>query len=244
VLVFVAGIGAGTINSIVGSGTLITFPVLLSIGLSPVTANVSNTLGLVPGSLVGAYGYRAELVGQRERALKLASASITGAIIGAILLLILPPSAFKAIVPVLVGLAIVLVIVGPRLSKKLANSPRRATTAVTPMLWLATMGTGIYGGYFGAAQGVLLVGILGVLTAETLQRINALKNVLAGLVNLVAAIVFMFTAHIDYAAAGLIAGGAFIGGFVGSTVGRRMSPVLLRAIIVVVGIAAIIKLVI
>jgi uncharacterized protein len=272
-LVFAAGIGAGTINTVVGSGTLITFPVLLGIGLSPVTANVSNTLGLVPGSLVGAYGYRSELKGQRRRLVQLGSASTVGAIVGAILLLELPAQAFKAIVPVLVGLALLRVIFGPRLSRRLNAKPRLveapAATAesapsdgvagggapadpdavtvpppVTVGLWLATMVTGVYGGYFGAAQGVLLVGILGVLISESLQRINAIKNVLAGLVNLVAAVVFMFTAHIDYTAAGLIAAGAFIGGIIGSKVGRKLSPVLLRAVIVVVGIVAIIKLVI
>ncbi len=239
---FVAGIAAGTINTVVGSGTLITFPVLLSVGLSPVTANVSNTLGLVPGSVVGAYGYRAELAGQRSRIIRLGAASAIGAIIGAGLLLWLPASAFKSIVPVLVALAVILVIIGPYVSKRLADTPRRASTTVTPLLWFATMATGIYGGYFGAAQGVLLIGIFGVLTDDALQRLNALKNVLAGLVNAVAAVVFMITAHIDYAAAGLIAAGAFIGGFIGSRFGRRLHPPVLRAIIVVVGIAAIIKL--
>jgi uncharacterized membrane protein YfcA len=266
-LVFVAGIGAGTINTVVGSGTLITFPVLLGIGLSPVTANVSNTLGLVPGSVVGAYGYRSELHGQRRRLIQLGSASSVGAIIGAVLLLELPATAFKAIVPVLVGLALILVIFGPRLSRRFTSKPKLVGTSapsdgsgpagavvdaepdqappnVSPGLWLATMATGVYGGYFGAAQGVLLVGIMGVLINESLQRINAIKNVLAGLVNLVAAVVFIFTAHIDYTAAGLIAAGAFLGGIIGSKVGRNLSPVLLRAVIVVVGVAAIIKLVI
>jgi uncharacterized membrane protein YfcA len=243
-LVFAAGICAGTINTVVGSGTLITFPVLLGIGLSPVTANVSNTLGLVPGSVVGAYGYRSELEGQRSRLLRLGSASAVGAIVGATLLLELPASAFKAIVPVLVGLAVLLVIVGPWLSERLADSPRRASKSVSAALWLATMATGVYGGYFGAAQGVLLIAILGVLTDEALQRINAIKNVLAGLVNLVAAVVFMITAHIDYTAAGLIAAGAVIGGLIGSRVGRRLSPTLLRTVIVVVGVLAIVKLVI
>jgi uncharacterized protein len=242
--VFVAGIAAGTINTIVGSGTLISFPVLLGIGLSPVTANVSNTLGLVPGSIVGAYGYRAELAGQRPRAWRLATASAVGAIIGATLLLVLPGSAFKAIVPVLVGLALVLVVIGPWLSKRVAEAPERPVAQVTPAMWLGTMATGIYGGYFGAAQGILLIGILGILTQETLQRLNALKNVLAGLVNLVAALVFIFTAHMDYTAAGLVAAGAIIGGFIGSGVGRRLSPTLLRVIIVIVGIVAIIKLVV
>lgn len=240
---FAAGIAAGTINTMVGSGTLITFPVLLSIGLPPVTANVTNSLGLAPGALVGAYGYRRELQGQRQRVIALTIASLIGAVIGATLLLTLPASAFKAIVPVLVGLAIVLVAIGPWVSRRLADSPRRTSSSVTPLAWIATLGTGIYGGYFGAAQGVLLIGFLGVLLDETLQRLNAVKNLLAGLVNLVAAIVFMLTTHLDYAVAGTVAAGSVIGGLIGARVGRRLSPTLLRVIIIVVGLLAIAKLV-
>jgi hypothetical protein len=242
VLVFVAGVAAGTINTVVGSGTLITFPVLLGIGLPPVTANVSNTVGLFPGSFVGAYGYRAELTGQRERAIRLGTASILGGAIGAVLLLILPADAFKAIVPVLIVLALVLVIFGPRLTRRLADTQHQASKRVTPLLWGVTLVTGVYGGYFGAAQGVLLMGFMGVLLAESIQRQNALKNVLAGLVNLVAAIVFVASAHVDWAAAGLIAGGSIIGGLIGARVGRRLPPHVLRGVIVVVGIAAIVKL--
>jgi hypothetical protein len=241
-LVFVAGIAAGTINTVVGSGTLITFPVLLSVGLSPVTANVSNTLGLAPGSAVGAWGYRAELRGQRSRVLRLGTASLLGGIAGAVLLLTLPAGAFKAIVPVLIGLALVLVVFGPRLTAVVTSGQHRPSERVTPALWLTTFAAGIYGGYFGAAQGVLLMGLFGVLLAESLQRQNALKNVLAGLVNAVAAIVFVATAHMDWAAAGLVAGGSILGALLGARIGRRLSPALLRAVIVAVGIAAIVKL--
>jgi uncharacterized membrane protein YfcA len=241
-LVFLAGIWAGTINTVVGSGTLITFPVLLGVGLSPVTANVSNTVGLFPGSLVGAYGYRRELSGQRARAIRLGVASTIGAIAGAVLLLVLPAGAFKTIVPVLIILALLLVVFGKQLTARLARTRHRPSESVTPVLWTMTLLTGVYGGYFGAAQGVLLMGIFGVLLAEPLQRQNALKNVLAGLVNLVAAIVFAITAHIDWAAAGLIAVGAVIGGVLGARIGRRLSPAVLRGVIVVVGLAAVVKL--
>ncbi|MFN2518319.1 MAG: sulfite exporter TauE/SafE family protein [Jatrophihabitantaceae bacterium] len=243
-LVFVAGIAAGTINTVVGSGTLITFPVLLGIGLAPVTANVSNTVGLAPGSFVGAYGYRRELAGQRARATRLGAASVIGAVIGAVLLLTLPGAAFKAIVPVLIGLAVVLVLLGPRVSGWLGDTRHGASTRVTPLLWVLTLGAGAYGGYFGAAQGVLLMGLLGLLLAESLQRQNALKNVLAALVNAVAALVFVIAAteHIDWAAAGLIAAGSILGALLGARVGRRMSPVVLRGVIVFVGVAAIVKL--
>jgi uncharacterized membrane protein YfcA len=241
-LVFVAGIWAGTINTVVGSGTLITFPVLLGIGVSPVTANVSNTVGLFPGGLVGAYGYRRELTGQRDRAIRLGLASSIGAVIGAILLLELPADAFKAIVPVLIIVALLLVVFGKQLTARLAHTKHQPTESITPLLWTMTLLTGVYGGYFGAAQGVLMMGIFGVLLAEPLQRQNALKNVLAGLVNLVAAIVFALTAHIDWTAAGLIAAGSILGGLLGARIGRKLSPTVLRALIVVIGLAAVVKL--
>jgi uncharacterized membrane protein YfcA len=241
-LVFVAGIAAGTINVVVGSGTLITFPVLLGIGLPPITANVSNTLGLVPGSVAGAYGYRRELSGQGRRAIQLGIGSTLGAVAGAVLLLTLPAGAFKAIVPALIALALVVVVFGPRLTAIITSGRHKPSSGVTPLLWLLTVGTGVYGGYFGAAQGVLLMGILGLLLAETLQRQNALKNVLAGLTNAVAAIVFVFSGHLDWAAAGLIAAGSIVGGVIGARVGRRLQPRALRAVIVIVGLVAIVKL--
>jgi uncharacterized membrane protein YfcA len=241
-LVFVAGIGAGTINTVVGSGTLLTFPALLAVGLTPVTANVSNTVGLAPGSLSGAIGYRAELVGQGRRVATLGSGSVLGGIVGAILLLTLPASAFTAIVPVLIALSLVLVVAQPWLSARLNSRAGSGRTQVTPLLWVGVFATGIYGGYFGAAQGVMLLALMGVLLSESLQRINAVKNVLAFLANLVAAVVFAFTAHVDWTAAALVAAGAVIGGVIGARVGRRLSPTVLRAVIIVVGLAAIAKL--
>ncbi len=242
-LVLVAGVWAGAINTVVGSGTLVTFPVLLAVGLPPVTANVSNTVGLFPGSFVGAYGYRRELAGQRRRVVVLASASVLGAAAGAVLLLELPPGAFKTIVPVLIVLALVLVVFGKPLTGWLTSRGHAATDRVTVALWVVTLGTGVYGGYFGAAQGVLLMGFLGLFLAESLQRQNALKNVLAGLVNLVAATVFIATTHIDWAAAALVAAGSVVGGLLGARIGRRLPPNVLRAVIVVVGLAAIAQLV-
>ena len=196
----------------VGSGTLFTFPVLLGFGYAPVTANVSNTVGLVPGSVAGAIGYREELRGQRRRTMPLAAASVLGGITGAILLLSLPASAFKAIVPVFIAIALVLIVLQPRLSKLLARhrppSQHQAGRAATA----GVFASGVYGGYFGAAQGILLLAILTLALDDDLQRINALKVVLAGLVNLVAGIVFVFAAHVAWGAAALIAGGSIIGG--------------------------------
>lgn len=244
--VLAAGIGAGTINTIVGSGTLITFPVLLATGLPPVTANVSNTLGLVPGSISGAIGYRKELQGQRARILRLGSVSLVGGLAGAILLLTLPSDSFDTIVPVLIGLALVLVVLQPRLAAALRRRQEAAGGDTGhpdggPALLGGMLLASAYGGYFGAAQGVLYLGLMGLLR-EDLQRINAVKNVLAALVNGVAAVVFLFVAEFDWTAVVLIAVGSTIGGQIGAKVGRRLSPTVLRAIIVTVGILAIVQL--
>ncbi len=241
--IFAAGIVAGTINTVVGSGTLFTFPVLLAFGYAPVVANVSNTIGLVPGSASGAYGYRRELQGQRRRAVPLATASALGGITGAVLLLSLPASAFKAIVPAFIAIALVLIVLQPRLTRALAEHRRSGHERAGPAATVAVYTSGIYGGYFGAAQGILLLSILGLALDDDLQRINALKVVLAGLVNLVAGVVFVFAANVAWLPALLIAVGSIIGGVVGARGGRRLPDPALRALIVVVGILAIVRLV-
>jgi uncharacterized membrane protein YfcA len=246
--IFLAGIAAGAINTVVGSGTLITFPTLLAIGIPPVTANVSNTLGLVPGSLSGAIGYRRELVGQRPRLLRLGVASVLGGTTGAVLLLVLPAAAFDAIVPVLIALGCILVVAQPAISRRV-EARAQARGQARPehgalWVWGLVCLAGVYGGYFGAAQGVLLMAILGVGLTESMQRNNATKNVLALLVNLVAAIVFVFVADMNWAVAGLIALGSVIGGQIGATVGRRLPSWALRAFIVVVGVAALTQFVV
>ncbi|HEX5407640.1 MAG TPA: sulfite exporter TauE/SafE family protein [Pseudonocardiaceae bacterium] len=238
-----AGIAAGTINTVVGSGTLITFPVLLAVGLPPLTANVSNGLGLVPGSLFGAIGYRDELAGQARRIRKFGVMSVLGAAVGAVLLLILPADAFSAVVPVLIVIALLLVVLQPWLARRLAARKREATGNTDSwLLLLGIFGTGVYGGYFGAAQGVLLLGLMGVVLTESLQRINAIKNVLAMFANLTAGIVFIFVAHISWLAVALIAVGSAVGGVLGARVGRKLPPVVLRGLIVVIGVAALAKL--
>lgn len=241
--VLAAGIAAGGINTVVGSGTLITFPVLLAVGYPPVTANVSNTIGLVPGSLSGAIGYRRELVGQRNRLIRLGTASMLGGITGAILLLTLPASAFKAIVPVLIIAALILVVAQPRLARRLKEHQGEAPPAHGgPLLLVSVYATGVYGGYFGAAQGVLLLGLMGVFLHEDMQRINGIKNVLAMLVNGVSAILFMFVADVAWQVVALIAVGSVIGGQIGAKVGRKLSPNVLRGVIVVVGLIAVVRL--
>ncbi|GAA4056761.1 sulfite exporter TauE/SafE family protein [Nonomuraea soli] len=236
-----AGVGAGAINAVVGSGSLITFPTLVAFGVPPVVANVSNNIGLVPGSFTGAYGYRKELTGQRSRLIRLGAASMLGAALGGLLLINLDPGVFQVVVPILIGLACVLVIIQPWLSKRMAAP--HAHPHGGPWLWLAVFGAGIYGGYFGAAQGVLLIGILGLMLDEGLQRVNAAKNVLSLVVNFTAAVLFLIIAEIDWWAVGAIAIGSMIGGFVGAKVGRRIPAPVLRGIIVCVGLTAIIKLV-
>ena len=241
--IFAAGVAAGTINTVVGSGTLITFPILLAFGYSPVVANVSNTVGLVPGSVSGAFGYRQELGGQRRRAVPLAIASAIGAVVGSVLLLTLPASAFKAIVPGFIAIALVLIVLQPRLSAALAA--RRSSGArhhAGPLATVAVFFSGIYGGYFGAAQGIMLLAILGLAIDDDLQRINALKVVLAGLVNLVAGVIFVAVAHVAWLPALLIAVGSTIGGVIGARGGRRLPPWALRLVIVAVGIFAITQL--
>ena len=244
--IFGAGIVAGTINTVVGSGTLFTFPVLLAFGYAPVTANVSNTVGLVPGSVSGAIGYRRELTGQGNRLLRFSCASAVGGIVGAVLLLSLPPSAFKDIVPAFIVIALVLIVLQARIGRVLeAYRARRAREPgqLGPLSYLSVFATGIYGGYFGAAQGIMLLAILGLsLPDEHLQRINAVKVVLAGLVNLIAGIVFVFAAHIAWLPALLIAIGSTIGGVLGARYGRRLPQSALRAVIVAVGIFAIVRL--
>jgi hypothetical protein len=293
-VIFAVGLAAGTINTVVGSGTLITFPTLLAFGYPPVLANVSNNVGLVPGVASGVHGYRAELAGQRRRVIRLGSASVGGGLVGAILLLVLPAGAFKEIVPVLIGIALAMILFQPRLARWMAARQVARTAAqaggpegdggrpgagpgdaglggaggsgtgggsavqtvgvaapVTrepavqvggPVLWVLVFLSGIYGGYFGAAQGVLLIGLMGVAFTDTMQRINAVKNVLAGLVNGVAALVFVAATHIDWGVAGLIAGGAIIGGQLGARIGRKLPPWALRALIICVGVVALVKL--
>ena len=225
VAVLIAGMAAGTINVVVGSGTLITFPTLLAFGVPPVTANVSNTIGLVPGVASGVIGYRRELKGQRARAIRLGSASLAGGVVGAVLLLVLPGGAFRAIVPALILLGLVLVVLQPRISAWVNKRHEGATRRVRPVVGVA-----------GRARHRCVRRLLRRRAGrdpdghprdrinDSLQRLNGLKNVLAGLVNGVAGLIFVFVADVDWTVVALIAAGSIIGGQLGATVGRRLSP--------------------
>jgi uncharacterized membrane protein YfcA len=241
-LVLAVGFFAGTINTIVGSGSLVTFPTLLAIGYSPVVANVSNTVGIVFGTASGSVGYRRELGGQRRRVLLLGSGSLLGGIIGGVLLLTLPSSVFDDVVPVLILLAVALVILQPRLSRLVAERRTKVVEHGGFELWVGIFLTGIYGGYFGAAQGVILLALLGIFIADNLQRLNAVKNVLALIANGIAAVLFVLFADVAWEVVVLIAVGSIVGGQVGAHLGRRLPASILRGVIVVVGLVAAVKL--
>ena len=251
ILIVLAGIGAGAINSLVGSGTLLTFPTLVTLGFPPVTATMSNAIGLVAGGVSGTWGYRAELSGQWDRLRWQIPASLTGAAIGAFLLLHLPEKVFTRVVPVLLVLALILVVIGPRIqayarrrAEEAGRSAEHVSAARMAALVFGTFAVGVYGGYFTAAQGILLIGVMGALLPEDIQRMNAAKNLLSLLVNVVAAAGYTLVAfdRISWPAAGLIAAGSLVGGWLGARYGRRLSPNALRAVIVVVGLIGLYRL--
>lgn len=251
VLIALAGVGAGAINAIVGSGTLITFPTLVALGFPPVTATMSNAVGLVAGGVSGTWGYRRELRGQWHRLRWQIPASLLGAGAGAWLLLHLPEKVFQTVVPVLLVAALVLVVIGPRIqawarrrAEFLGQSDDHISVGRMAALITGTFAVGVYGGYFTAAQGILLIAIMGALLPDDMQRMNAAKNLLSLLVNIVAAVAYTAVAfdRISWAAAGLIAVGSLIGGFLGAHYGRRLSPTALRAVIVVVGLIGLYRL--
>ena len=235
-VLFVVGMAAGTVNTIVGSGSLITFPTLLAFGYPPLLANVTNNVGVLPGSFSALAVSRPELRGQGHRLVRLAAGSLIGGTTGAVLLLLLPESVFDGVVPVLILLACAMVAIQPRITAAVRRRGRPIGHGAA-LLWVAVLLTGVYGGYFGAAQGVILIALLGVFLEDDLPRLNAAKNVLAGLANLAAAIVFTLVTDVAWLAALAIAVGSTIGGQFGPRIGRRLPPTAYRAIIVVVGVA-------
>jgi uncharacterized protein len=226
--VLAAGAVAGGVNAVVGSGSLITFPTLLAVGYSPVTANVSNCVGLVPGGVSGSFGYRRELRGQWRRCAILGVGTTLGAVLGGILLLELPGAVFDAVVPALILLAVALMALRP------APKPHEGASNM-PAGIASSFATGIYGGYFGAAQGIILVSLLRLSVAENLQVLNAIKNVLAGVANAVAGVLFIIVADVAWGAALLIAAGSLVGAAVGARYGRRIPSELLRRVVIVYG---------
>jgi uncharacterized protein len=241
--IFAAAVAAGAINAVVGSGSLITFPTLLAFGFAPVVANVSNNVGIIPGNVSASVGYRAELAGQSGRLWRLGIASLAGAAAGAVALLALPAAVFKLVVPALIIVGCLLVLIQPKLAAWVAGRSEDRPDQVGPVLLAGVFLIGAYGGYFGAAQGVLLVGLLGVFLTDSLQRVNAGKNVLVTIVNGTAAVIFVIFAHIAWLAVALIATGSAAGGLIGARIGRKLPPLALRIIIVIIGGISAVKLI-
>lgn len=238
VVVLLAGLGSGVLTSTVGVASLLSFPVLVAIGLPPVVANASNTVGLTPGALSGSWGYRSELREHPRVAAIVLGTCAVGSVGGAVLLLALPPSVFEGVVPWLILGTCLLVGVQPRLSALLRA--RRGDDAgdrlhVSPVTGLFATVTGAYGGYFGAGSGVMMLAVLGLGTDLPFRVANALKTLAVLGANLVASVIFVVAADLDWRAVVLLAVGSVVGGYVGARVGRRLPPDLLRAGIVVAG---------
>jgi uncharacterized protein len=248
-----AGVAAGAVNAVVGSGSLITFPTLLAFGFPAVLANISNNVGLVSGNVSGAVGYRRELAGQRARLIRLGVVAAVGSVAGAAALLSLPSASFQVIVPVLILIACVLVLVQPWLSRRIAarrkrvaerdDSPASDRVPTSPVLGAGVLVSAAYGGYFGAAQGVLVIGLLGTFLDESMQRVNGAKNVLVAIVNGTAALVYIAFAHVAWLVVLLIAVGSTVGGLLGARFGRRLPPLALRIFVVLIGVVSAVKLI-
>jgi uncharacterized membrane protein YfcA len=235
-----AGFGGGFINAAVGSGTLLVYPVLVAAGLPPVSANGTNTAGLFPGSFSSAWAYRAELRDRMTVLRRPLLATVVGAALGAGLVVAMPSRVFVAVVPWLVGLATLLVALQPLLARSLPAHRSAAPRRVWP--WTGMIG--IYGGYFGAAQGVMLMAALGLVYDADTQRANGAKNILAATANVTAAVVFALSGAVVWLAALAVAAGSIPGGYVGGRVARRLSARVLRGLVVVIGVGATLYLVV
>jgi hypothetical protein len=240
-LAVLAGFGAGLINTMVGSGTLIIFPVLLLSGMSPIAANIATNIGLAPGSLSAAVGYWSAVPPPRRRVFMLCCAAAGGAIGGVALLLFLPSGVFTNAAVAMIGIAIVLAIFQVHLNRAF-TSRHGAASGSSRQVWLSVFVTSVYGAYFGAGQSTILFSLMAIFMVESLQEVNALRNVLLAVDNTVAAVIYAFAMPVDWMTVLFIAVGAIIGGQVGARISRRASPAVLRAAVVVVGTIGIIEL--
>jgi uncharacterized membrane protein YfcA len=237
--VLLAGLASGVLTSTVGVASLLSFPVLLAVGLPPVTANATNTVGLTPGALSGSWGYRSELREFPRATAAVLAACAVGSVGGAFLLLALPGSVFESVVPWLILGTCLLVGVQPRLSTYLRA--RRAGTRPDrvhlsgPTACFATL-TGLYGGYFGAGSGVMMLAVLGLGTDLPFRVANALKTLAVLAANLLASLIFTVAADVHWLAVLLLASGSVIGGYVGARIGRRLPATLLRTGVVIAGV--------
>jgi len=237
VLLVAAGLGAGTVNGVAGGGTLVSFPALLAVGVPALKANITSTIGIWPGYLGGLAGFRAEVHEQAKRRLTvLSSAALVGATAGSILLLATPGSAFRTLAPYLVLAACLLFALQPLVLRWL----RRLGAASDGHLGVAAFGTllgSVYGGYFGAGLGVILLALFGLTVPDKLVRTNGLRLVVSLVANSAAAVVFLVAAHVAWEDAGLLAGSSLIGGYFGARLARRLPPVVFRILVLGLGLA-------
>ena len=236
-----AGLLAGGVNAMAGGGSLISFPALLAVGLPPVQANVTNTVALFPGYASSVVGSREELRGQGRRAVVAALVAVVGAVLGALLLLTTPGELFTAVVPFLILLACLLLLVQPRLAavvkrRAAAKGTTESASGLSPVLLVAVLLASVYGAYFGAGLGVMLLGALGVFIAERLQRINGLKNWLSFVINSVALAAFALFGPVSWPAAAVVASTALVGGYGGARLARRIPAPVLRAVVIGYGV--------
>ena len=234
-LIFASALAAGAVNSIAGGGTLLTFPSLLTL-LGPVAANATSTTALLPGSLSAAFGYRAELRRARRHLVLLWPPSLVGGIIGSILLIRLPETIFAAAIPWLLITASVLLLAQRPLQRRLQANPhappRRRTRVLVVFFQLLV---GIYGGYFGAGIGILMLSSLAFMGIADIHEMNAVKNILAATMNGVSVVIFVLAGVVVWKYALLMAIAAIVGGYAGARAARRLKPDYVRAIVVAIG---------
>ena len=234
-LVAVAGILCGAVNSIAGGGSLILFPAMLVTGMSPLAANVTNSVATWPGYAGGVFGFRPQLVGQRSRMPPLILAALLGSTTGGILLLVTPSGAFDVVVPVLILLAAGLLAFQPSI-KKMVGEPREGGRVWT-VQFPAMVAAAIYGGYFGAALGVIILGVLALTVPDTLRRLNALKGVMSLVNGTISLLIFSFFAPVNWTVAAIAAPMTLIGGYLGARIARYVNETALRWSVVGLGVA-------
>jgi uncharacterized protein len=230
-----AGVLAGAVNALAGGGTLISFPALLAAGYPPLTATVTSTVSLWPGYLGGAVGYRRELAGQGRLTLGLMAASVLGAVAGAALLLSTSPGVFESLVPVLIAVASLALLLQPWLKKKLGLDEESEERGHSRWVYVGVLLGGVYGAYFSGGMGVLLLGVLGLFVHDHLQRVNAVRAVLSLTVNSVAVIAYALFGPVHWPAVAMMAVASLVGGFSGTRLARRLSPAVLRGVVVTFG---------
>ncbi len=236
-LVAGAALVAGAVNAVAGGGTLLSFPALLLLGFPALTANVTNTIGLLPGYAGGSVAYRKELSVQRDRVRFLAPISIVGAVVGAILLTRTSNHVFTVIVPWLILAACALLLLQPLVTARLQVHRSEQEQHRSPPLAGAQFLSGVYGAFFGAGLGVMMLAVLGLFIRDDLQRINALKGMMQLIINVVAAIYFAFFGPVSWLAVLVMVPTSAAGGFIGVALARRLSPAVLRGVVVVLGVA-------